>query len=146
MEEERHWQSISIGDEVSLQSIELLKNTKVEEGAGLRGKMVSSRRGFSGPARLLDSSQDSQVANNEIIITQYLTPELVGLFPKSAGCLADVGGALSHAAIVGRELDYPILVLAGCSSTIKDGDWLEVSAEGIITVSRGLEKKAATKN
>ncbi len=47
-----------------------------------------------------------------------------------------MGGALSHAAIVARELDYPILVLAGCSTTICEGDFIEVSAEGAITITR----------
>lgn len=61
---------------------------------------------------------------------------MVGLFPGTAECLVDMGGALSHAAIVARELDYPILVLAGCSTTICDGDFIEVSAEGAITITR----------
>ena len=46
-----------------------------------------------------------------------------------------MGGALSHAAIVARELDYPVLVLPGCFETIADGDLVEVAADGSMELS-----------
>ena len=98
--------------------------------------MVSVRQAFKGVARHVDSIKKQPLSGNEVLVAKHLDPELVGHFPSSVGCLADMGGALSHAAIVARELDYPVLVLSGCSSTVHDGDQIEVSADGIVTISR----------
>lgn len=132
---EEKWSTISLGDELSIQTIELLQKSG-EKQTGLHGKMVSTRIGFKGKARHVKTIHSEDIEENVILIAEHLTPELVGLFPGTAGCLVDMGGALSHAAIVARELDYPILVLAGCSSTICDGDFVEVGAEGAITITR----------
>jgi len=138
MHDETQWSSICLGDEITLETLERLKQ-EGEEKQGLHGKMVSARVSFKGIARhvsKIKTGKGNASENNEVIIAQHLEPELVGLFPNSAGCLVDMGGALSHAAIVARELDYPVLVLSGCSSTIQDGDQIEVSADGAITITR----------
>lgn len=102
--------------------------------------MVSVPVAFKGTARHFNTVRTRSIENDEILIAQHLEPELVGLFPKTAACVVDMGGALSHAAIVARELGYPILVLAGCSSTVRDGDFVEVSGEGAITITREWER------
>ncbi len=132
---EEKWSSISLGDDLSIQTIELLQKLG-EKQRGLHGKMVSTRIGFKGKARHVKTVSDQNIEENIILISEHLTPELVGLFPGTTGCLVDMGGALFYAAIVAWELDYPILVLAGCSTTICEGDFIEVSAEGAITITR----------
>lgn len=132
---EDKWATTSLGDDLSIQTIELLQKLG-EKQTGLYGKMVSTRVGFKGKAHHVGTAYSEDIPENVILIAEHLTPELVGLFPGTSGCLTDMGGALSHAAIVARELDFPILVLAGCSSTIREGDLIEVSAEGAITITR----------
>jgi phosphohistidine swiveling domain-containing protein len=132
---EAQWATVSLGDNLSLETLERLQKTEIEK-KGLYGRMVSTRVAFKGKARHLKTLKNQHLDDNEVIIAEHLEPELVGLFPRTVGCLADMGGALSHAAIVARELGYPILVLAGCSSTVCDGDFIEVSAEGAISITR----------
>ena len=140
---EAQWAGVSPGDELTLEILERLEKQDQKQ-EGLLGKMVSTKVAFKGVARHVASMQEQHVENAKmngaindlVIIAQHLEPELVGLFPHSAGCVVDMGGGLSHAAIVARELDFPILVLSGCSSTVHDGDLIEVSIDGAITITR----------
>jgi pyruvate,water dikinase len=58
------------------------------------------------------------------------TPELVPLMQKAAAIVTDLGGILSHAAIVSRELGKPCVVGTGkATQVLNDGDLVEVDAE-----------------
>jgi pyruvate,water dikinase len=129
------FESINLGNDITLEAIERLEDEQVA-ATGMRGKMVSSRTAFKGKVRHYDTIAERPLLGGEVILAQYLEPELVGLFDHSVGCLTDMGGALSHAAIVARELDYPIVVLAGSSEIICDGDEVEVSLDGSINITR----------
>ncbi len=138
--QEEAWEKIDLGDEITLEQLEWLEAGTPRSG-GLSGKMISSKEPFRGIARLVTTIPEFPLSGDEILITRFLEPALVGHFPKSLGCIADMGGALSHAAIVARELSYPVLVLPGASTTILDGDLIEVSADGSITIRRtGTDK------
>ncbi|MCK4774915.1 MAG: hypothetical protein KAT30_09010, partial [Candidatus Krumholzibacteria bacterium] len=133
--EESAWTGIELGDEISLPDIEWLASTTASRG-GLRGTMVAERRGFGGRATLVTAPGESDVVGGEVLITKYLEPALVGLFGKTVGCIADNGGALSHAAIVAREMGYPVLVLPGCSDTIREGEGVDVTSDGKVVLDR----------
>lgn len=133
--QESHWAALRLGDDITLEAIERLTDPGAA-APGLHGKMVSVRKGFSGVARQVAGIVGKPLTGDEVLITPHLSPELVGHFTTSAGCVSDMGGALSHAAIVARELDYPVLVLAGASTTLRDGDLVEVSAEGVVSIRR----------
>lgn len=134
--EESAWAEIDLGSDIDLEAVELLQ-AKNRTASGLRGSMVSARIPFEGRARRVGGAPGGdRPGADEILLTRFLKPELVGLFPSSAGCIADVGGALSHAAIVARELRYPILVLPGSTDTIRDGDRVRVEADGRIEIHR----------
>ncbi len=142
---EVQWTTLDLGDSISLENIECLRKSFKRE-KGLRGKMVSSRTPFKGKALHLEKLTDHQpIESNTILIAKYLEPEIVGLFPKTSGCIVDMGGTLSHAAIVARELGYPVLVLAGCNSTILDNDFIEVTADGTITIRRDFQNDPSGK-
>lgn len=134
-EGERDWLAIDLGDAIGLRELESL-GTLPDPAGRLRGRMVSVRRGFKGPARLVGGGDPPALDGGEVIVTRHLEPRLVTLFGRSAGCIADLGGSLSHAAIVARELGHPVLILPGSSRTIRDGDLVEVEADGSVTVAR----------
>ena len=56
------------------------------------------------------------------------------LFSSAAAVVTEVGGALSHAAVVAREVGVPAVVGTGVAlSTLVDGEPLEVDgSEGIV--------------
>ncbi len=136
--EVEQFKDIQLGDSIALKEIEQLE--RIEEGEqGLRGKMVSVRKRFQGRVRHVDTLIGKPLAQGDILLTQYLEPELVGLFNESVGCISDMGGALSHAAIVAREMNYPIVVLPNSSQVIQDGDTVEIDDNGRINLSRGSQ-------
>lgn len=109
-------QAIDLGEQVSLYSLEKLEpgleETTVTATSGLKGKMISAVREFKGPLVIIDEYDKSEIDALEpgfIVLTRNLTPDLVSLFGRAVGCISEKGGMLSHAAIVGRELDFPIL-------------------------------------
>ncbi len=66
---------------------------------------------------------------DEILICAYTSPELVPLMTQAAAVVTDVGGILSHAAIVCRELKKPCVVGTRLATRrLRTGDHIEVDA------------------
>ena len=61
------------------------------------------------------------------------------LFPRLAAVVTDIGGSLSHAAIVARELGIPAVVGCGDATLrLKTGDRVHVDGgAGTVTLSGG---------
>jgi pyruvate,water dikinase len=133
---ERDWSMVDLGEAVGLREIERL-GPEYSPQERLRGRMVSVARGFRGEVRRVDEDPPPALHGGEVLLTRYLEPRLAGWFPLGAGCIADHGGSLSHAAIVARELGRPVLILPGSTGTLRDGDHVVVEADGTITVTRG---------
>lgn len=59
----------------------------------------------------------------EILISEFTAPELMTAIEKSIAIVTDLGGMLSHAAIISREKGIPCLVATkSASKAFKDGD------------------------
>ena len=57
------------------------------------------------------------------------------LFHLAGGIVAEVGGALSHAAIVAREYGLPAVFAARGATSIPDGAWVCVDGDlGLVTL------------
>lgn len=62
-----------------------------------------------------------------ILVAQATDPGWVLLFPHAAGLLVERGSALSHVAIVAREVGLPMVTeLAGIAGRLADGDRIEI--------------------
>lgn len=65
-----------------------------------------------------------------ILIAQTTAPELMVAIKKAGAIVTDLGGLMSHAAIVSRELGIPCLVgTRHATQTFKDGDIVEVDTQ-----------------
>ncbi len=72
----------------------------------------------------------------DILVAQTTAPELIVACKKAAAIVTDLGGMLSHAAIVSREFGIPCIVGTEYATQVfKDGDMVEVDAE------KGVVKK-----
>ena len=83
-----------------------------------------------GKARVvLEHEVDNTVINDgEILVCPFTSPEYVPLITQAAGIVADVGGILSHAAIVCRELKKPCVIGTKLGTKlIRTGDLIEVN-------------------
>ncbi|HEX5501100.1 MAG TPA: PEP-utilizing enzyme [Thermomicrobiales bacterium] len=102
----------------------------------LRGVPASS--GVArGPAKVLRSLADAgKLRPGDVLIAETTTPPWTPLFATAAAVVTDVGGVLSHGAIVAREYRIPAVVGAGMAATvIRDGQLVEVDGDaGVVRI------------
>lgn len=78
----------------------------------------------------------AQMTEGNILVAEFTAPELILACKKAKAIVTDLGGMLSHAAIISRELNIPCLVATKSSSkSFKDGD------EVILNMKEGYIKK-----
>jgi pyruvate,water dikinase len=90
-----------------------------------------------GTARVLMNVNDiGQIREGEILVCPVTAPSWGPVFGKIAAAVSDIGGTMSHAAIVAREYGMPAVVGTGqATSKIRTGDHVRVDGDrGIVTV------------
>jgi len=137
--------TLYVGDEAQ-QIIDLFKDTSTEQvvfrgktahkGAGtvVRGKVAIIKRDYGEGANM--RKQMEAMGQGDILVAETTDPECMPALRKAAAIVTDVGGLLSHAAIVARELNVPCVIATGNASKIlKTGDLVEVDTnKGIVTI------------
>lgn len=101
------------------------------KGVGASSGVVRAR------ARVIrDENEFARLQVGEILVCRYTNPAWTPLFTIAAGVVTDIGGAVSHAAIVAREYGLPaVLGALGATERIKDGDEILIDgATGIVTI------------
>ena len=93
-----------------------------------------------GPARLVRSPDDrARVRPGDILIVPVIDPGMAPLFGLAAGVVAEMGGTLSHGAIIVREYGLPALVnVPGAMRRLTDGERVSLDA------SRGEVRRLET--
>lgn len=94
---------------------------------GITGNKGKAR----GIARIMLATEDfHKMKRGNVLVTTMTTPDFVLLMQQSSAIVTDVGGLLSHAAIVSRELGKPCVIgTQFATQIIKDGDVVEVDAD-----------------
>ena len=89
-----------------------------------------------GTARvILDVRQLDELEEGEILVAPVTSPSWTPVFGKVAAAVSDIGGIMSHAAIVAREYGLPAVVGTGdATSRIRTGDRVRVDG-GLGTVT-----------
>jgi pyruvate,water dikinase len=84
-----------------------------------------------GPVRLLWSPEDvRQVRRGEILVTPVIDPGMTPVLGLASGLIVEMGGTLSHGAIIAREYGIPTVVnVQGITQWLKDGEWIAVDAQ-----------------
>jgi pyruvate,water dikinase len=99
---------------------------------------VAACRGVAeGIARIITTVDHmSRLKKGDILVCQITNPTWAPIFDKIAGAVSDIGGSMSHAAIVAREYGLPAVVGTGNGTTrIKDGQRIRVDGgRGIVTI------------
>jgi phosphohistidine swiveling domain-containing protein len=97
----------------------------------LEGVSVSHPGVVEGRARVIrDPAADDPVEPGEILVCDTTDPSWVAAFVSAAALVVDIGGPLSHGAIVARELGIPAVVNTGDGSrVIATGDRIRVDGE-----------------
>jgi len=81
-----------------------------------------------GPARLVRVHADlDKVRAGDVLVCRSSNVSFVPVYAKVAAVITEVGGALSHAAVVAREFGVPCVAATGVALTVlRDGDHVEV--------------------
>jgi rifampicin phosphotransferase len=92
-------------------------DTDVLIGVGVSAGVVE------GTVRVVLSPDDDDIRPDEILVAPFTDPSWSSLLFISAGLIVDIGGALSHAAVVAREMDIPCIVNTRSGTTaLRTGD------------------------
>ena len=109
----------------------------VSEGT-LQGIPISGGL-VEGPVRLIRSMEDwSRVRRGDILVVSVIDPGLAPLFGVAAGLVAEMGGTLSHGAIIAREYGLPAIAnVPGLTTRLREGDRVSLDgARGEIIIRR----------
>jgi pyruvate,water dikinase len=87
---------------------------------------------------LMNVNEIGAIREGEILVCPVTAPSWGPVFGKIAAAVSDIGGTMSHAAIVAREYGMPAVVGTGqATARIRTGDRLRVDGDrGIVTVLR----------
>jgi len=113
-----------------------LRDASGGDSRELRGFAASSGV-VEGPACVVKSVEEiARVRQGDILVCQITNPTWAPIFQKIAGAVSDIGGSMSHAAIVAREYGLPAVVGTGtATSRIKDGQRIRVDGgRGVVTI------------
>ena len=78
---------------------------------------------------LHDSSESYKIKRGNILVVEMTDPLYMYAIMKSGGLITNIGGLLSHAAIVARELNIPCIVGAeNATEVLKDGQLIILDA------------------
>ncbi|NQT54737.1 MAG: PEP-utilizing enzyme, mobile region, partial [Desulfobacteraceae bacterium] len=112
------------------------KEVKPEDLKELTG-FAASPGVAEGTARLCRTIEEiSSLGVGEILVAATTSPTWAPAFQSIAGCVTDIGGTFSHAAIVAREYGMPAVIGTGYATQgIKTGDKIRVDGDkGIVTI------------
>jgi pyruvate,water dikinase len=108
------------------------------------GPSSNEIRGFAashgvveGPARIVKSvSEITRLKPGDSLVCQITNPTWAPIFQTIIATVSDIGGSMSHAAIVAREYGLPAVVGTGnATSRIKDGQRIRVDGgRGVVTL------------
>ena len=101
-----------------------------DDGQEIRG-YAASPGVVEGVARVLHSVNEiGQVQDGEILVCAVTAPSWAPVFGKIKAAVSDIGGAMSHAAIVAREYGMPAVVGTGLATKrIKTGQTVRVDGD-----------------
>ncbi|MBH0208408.1 MAG: hypothetical protein HP495_07815, partial [Nitrospira sp.] len=95
----------------------------------------------TGPVRLIRSAADwSKVMPGDILVVPVIDPGLAPLFGLAGGLIAEMGGTLSHGAIIAREYGLPTIAnVEGAMVRLSDGSRVRLDAgSGTICIQPSL--------
>jgi len=108
-----------------------------QDGGSVLNGAAASPGVIEGIARVVRSvDQIGDVRDGEILVCGSTSPAWAPIFSKIKATVTDVGGVMSHAAIVAREYGLPAVVGTGrATAAIRTGQTIRVDgSEGTVTV------------
>jgi rifampicin phosphotransferase len=104
--------------------------------AGALAGSAASAGIIEGRARVVRKLEAAKLDKGEILVAPYTDPAWTPLFAIAAGVVTEVGGLMTHGAVVAREYGIPAVVgVDGATAAISDGDRIRVNGtEGYVEI------------
>lgn len=89
-----------------------------------------------GRARVILSMEDADLEEDDILVTTFTDPSWTPLFLSIKGLVTEVGGLMTHGAVIAREYGLPAVVgVVDATRLIKDGQRIRVNGtEGVVDI------------
>ncbi len=91
---------------------------------------------IEGRARVILNMEDANLKEGDILVTSFTDPSWTPLFVAIKGLVTEVGGLMTHGAVIAREYGLPAVVgVENATKLIKDGQRIRVhGTEGYIEI------------
>ncbi|GGA85795.1 phosphoenolpyruvate synthase [Puia dinghuensis] len=91
---------------------------------------------IEGRARVILNMEDADLDDGDILVTAFTDPSWTPLFVSVKGLVTEVGGLMTHGAVIAREYGLPAVVgVENATRLIKDGQWIRVNGtDGYVEV------------
>ncbi|HEY1972364.1 MAG TPA: PEP-utilizing enzyme [Pseudonocardia sp.] len=111
-------------------------------GRGSLAGVAACAGSVTGPARVVHGPDEVDLEPGEVLVCHTTDPSWASLMSLAAGLVIDVGGPLSHGAIVARELGVPCVIgTRDGTRVIRTGDLVHVDGTtGVVTVKDSQER------
>lgn len=92
-----------------------------------------------GRARVVLRMEDAALEEGDILVTAFTDPSWTPLFVSIKGLVTEVGGLMTHGAVIAREYGLPAVVgVEGATSLIEDGQRIRVNGtDGYVQILQG---------
>jgi len=91
---------------------------------------------IEGRARVVLKLEDAIIEEGDILITKFTDPGWTPLFVSAKGLVTEVGGMMTHGAVIAREYGLPAVVgVDNATKLIRDGQRIRVNGtEGYVEI------------
>ncbi|WP_407314313.1 phosphoenolpyruvate synthase [Desulfosporosinus sp. SB140] len=91
---------------------------------------------IEGRARVILNMEDADLEDGDILVTPFTDPSWTPLFISIKGLVTEVGGLMTHGAVIAREYGLPAVVgVENATKSIKDGQRIRVNGtEGYVEI------------
>ncbi|WP_343690757.1 phosphoenolpyruvate synthase [Chitinophaga sp.] len=91
---------------------------------------------IEGRARVILKMEDADLQEGDILVTTFTDPSWTPLFVAVSGLVTEIGGLMTHGAVIAREYGLPAVVgVANATRLIQDGQRIRVNGtEGYIEI------------
>jgi rifampicin phosphotransferase len=91
---------------------------------------------IEGRARVILHMEDADLEEGDILVTSFTDPSWTPLFVSITGLVTEVGGLMTHGAVIAREYGLPAVVgVENATKLIKDGQRIRVNGtEGYVEI------------
>ncbi|AIQ65673.1 phosphoenolpyruvate synthase [Paenibacillus stellifer] len=91
---------------------------------------------IEGRARVILNMEDAELEEGDILVTPFTDPSWTPLFVSIKGLVTEVGGLMTHGAVIAREYGLPAVVgVENATKLIRDGQRIRVNGtEGYIEI------------